>query len=93
MKVDAKNEHSITSSEVPSSIGEDANRDDFKTDHAPTAKPEEASLAESRKGDKIERGKYERNDLKESSTVSGDCQKEEERKENRKEIERVEVLL
>ena len=82
VKVDAKNEHSIT--EVPSSIGEDANRDDFKTDHAPTAKPEEASLAESRKGDKIERGKYERNDLKESSTVSGDCQKEEvkEPKEN-----------
>merc|ERR1719411_68196 len=38
VKVDAKNEHSIT--EVPSSIGEDANRDDFKTDHAPTAKPE-----------------------------------------------------
>lgn len=82
VKVDAKNEHSITSSEVPSSIGEDANRDDFKTDHAPTAKPEEASLAESRKGDKIERGKYERNDLKESSTVSGDCQKEEVPKEN-----------
>ena len=84
VKVDAKNEHSITSSEVPSSIGEDANRDDFKTDHAPTAKPEDASLAESRKGDKIERGKYERNDLKESSTVSGDCQKEEvkEPKEN-----------
>ena len=85
VKVERKNEHSITSSEGPSSIGEDANRDDFKTDDAPTAKPdsaeEETSLAESEKEDKIERGKDEFNDLKEDSkespTVSVDCQKEE----------------
>ena len=85
VKVDTKNEHSITSSESPSSIGEDANRDDFKTDDAPTAKPdsaeEETSLADSEKEDKIERGKDECNDLKEdlkeSPAVSVDCQKEE----------------
>ena len=85
VKVERKNEQSLTSSEGPSSIGEDANRDDFKTDDdvARTAKPDSADeeMAESEKEDKIERGKDEFNDLKEdlkeSPTVSVDCQKEE----------------
>merc|ERR1719490_533745 len=85
VKVERKNEQSLTSSEGPSSIGEDANRDDFKTDEdvARTAKPDSADeeMAESEKEDKIERGKDEFNDLKEdlkeSPTVSVDCQKEE----------------
>ena len=75
-----KNEDSITgSSEGPSSIGEDANRDDFKTDDAPTAKPEETSLADSEQEDKIERDECNdlKEDLKESPTVSVDCKKEE----------------
>merc|ERR1719490_410989 len=85
VKVERKNEQSLTSSEGPSSIGEDANRDDFKTDEdvARTAKPDSADeeMAESEKEDKIERGKDEFNDLKEdlkeSPTVSVNCQKEE----------------
>ena len=77
VRVEKKNEQSITSSEARSSFGEDANRDDSKTDNALTAKPdsveEENRPVDLGKREKMERG---RNELKEDIKVSADCQKE-----------------
>merc|ERR1712012_1096540 len=73
VRVEKKNEQSITSSEARSSFGEDANRDDSKTDNALTAKPdsveEENRPVDLGKREKMERG---RKDFKEDSapTVS-----------------------
>merc|ERR1719278_2019021 len=84
VRVEKKNEQSITtSSEARSSFGEDANRDDSKTDNALTAKPdsvkEENRPVDLKKSEKMERGQ---NELKEDTKVSADCQKEDFKEES-----------